>query len=430
MVRPMRLNILVLHHLGDPLRWRVSMVEKELCLPLFALEHNYIAHNVALPLPAFVRDIQFDGIILTQTFLSRRRDPGYYRQALADYSFIKESSAFKIALPQDDYDCSAILDRWLVDWKVDLVYPVCADHWEVLYPQYSTFGRLKQGYTGYISDRLMERARNPKPISLRPIDVSYRAAKLLPSFGRLGYLKGTIGELFGRVATGQGLALDLSTDTIVGSKWFDFIEDSKTMLGVNSGSSLLDPEGLVNRKVQRYLLRHPGASFEEVEAACFPGMDGRYVFTAISPRNLECALLQTTQLLTPGPYSNMMRPWEHYVPLEPDVANFGEVLPVLKDHRRLETIAADCRKQILSFPELRYDNHVADLISEIQQGTKVSSVDRAASVPLFQRYREEMAVLEPAFWRRERLRKRTREFLASVGARRVKYFLVDLFGKS
>ena len=405
------------------------MVEKELCLPLFAPEHNYIAHNLVLPLPVFVRDIPFDGIILTQTFLSRRRDPRYYRQACADYSFIQESPAFKIALPQDDYDCCAILDRWLVDWKVDLVYPVC-DHWDVLYPQCLTSSRLKQGYTGYISDQLLERARNPKATSRRPIDVSYRAAKLLPNFGRLGYLKGTIGERFGRAAAGQGLVLDLSTDTIVGSKWLDFIEDSKAMLGVNSGSSLLDPEGLVNSKVQQYLLRHPQASFEEVEAACFPGMDGQYVLTAVSPRNFECSLLQTTQVLTPGPYSNMLRPWEHYIPLEPDMSNLGEVLPVLKDHRHMETVATRCKEQILSFPELRYGNHVADLIGEIQEGTRISSADRAAGVPLFERYREEMAALEPAFWRRERLRRKTHELLVGAGARRVKYLLVDLFGRS
>src|SRR5262245_22236902 len=80
-----RLCILVLHHLGDPRSWRASMVEHELCLPKFAPDHDYVVCNVAMPLPDFVKDIEFDGVVLTQTFLGRRRHRQIFERILQDY---------------------------------------------------------------------------------------------------------------------------------------------------------------------------------------------------------------------------------------------------------------------------------------------------------------------------------------------------------
>jgi hypothetical protein len=421
-----RLKILVLHRLGDPRSWRTSMAEHELCLPRNAPAHDYIVHNAALPLPDFVRDIDFDGIVLCQTFLSLRRDPPSFRRTLASYDFIARSRAFKIALPQDDYDCSSILDRWLCDWKVDLAYPVCSEHWDVLYPRFGAQGRLRQGYTGYISQQMRERWTNPKPHAARRIDVSYRAARLSPNFGRLGYLKSVIGERFVRAARGRGLVLDISTDprdTIVGGRWHDFIEDSRCVLGVNSGSSVLDPDGSINLRVYDYVVRRPQAPFEEVEAACFPGVDGQYVFTAISPRNLECGLIESVQILTPGAYSGMLQAGAHYIPMEPDLSNAAEIFTTMSDAGQMARIARACKETLLSQPALRVEHHVAEQIGEIAAAARSSTTDR--QLALFERYREHMKRIEPSHWRRARTLGAVHRTLVAMGARRVKRALLQ-----
>lgn len=84
-----------------------------------------------------------DGIVLTQTFLSKRRDPGQFHRVRENFSFVGSSPAFKIALPQDDYTSNAILDRWMDDWNMDLVYPVRTDGWDLLYPIYGRRGQLR-----------------------------------------------------------------------------------------------------------------------------------------------------------------------------------------------------------------------------------------------------------------------------------------------
>jgi hypothetical protein len=407
------------------------MVEHEFCLPQGAPEHDYVVHNTALPLPAFVRDIDFDGIVLCQTFLSRRRDPATFRRVLEDYDFVRTSPAFKIALPQDDYDCSAILDRWLCDWRVDVAYPVVSTHWDVLYPRFMKRGKLHLGYTGYLSGRMCDRWQRPKPASQRRIDVSYRAAKLPPSFGRLGYLKGVIGERFAAAARGRGLALDVSTDprhTIVGSRWHEFLEDSRFVLGVNSGSSLWDPEGTVNLRVYDYMVRHPQADFAEVEAACFPGEDGRYEFTAISPRNIECALIESVQLLTPGPYSGVLEEGVHYLPMAPDLSNADELFARMADRDGVERVARACKEAVLSNQALRAEHHVAELIGSIAAAVRPGRAAAAGQRALVERYHAQAGRFEAVHWARQRAAESLRAALVPLGARRLKRALVRISG--
>lgn len=406
------------------------MIEKELCLPMFASEHNYVVHDFWVPFPNYLKDINYDAIVLTQTFLGARSDPSMRAHMQKHYWSLLQSNRYKIALPQDDYTCNHILDNWLMDWNIDLNYPVCVNDWNVLYPRYSKKGFFKQGFTGYINDSSINDFKGQKKISLRKKDVCYRAANLSPAFGRLGQVKAEYGNRFIKATMGMGFELDVSTrpsDTIFGTNWHDFVQNTKCMLGTNSGSSLLDPVGDIANSVFRYQLRHPRASFEEVEAACFPGLDGRHVFTAISPRNLECALFGTVQILTPGAYGGFMEPWKDYIPLEPNMSNINDAVQLLRSKIYLQEMADRCREKILSFPELRYSNHVNDLIGEIRSNSSITNAERGKSVPIIQRYHQESKVIVDKFWRKKRLRNKIRKVLAENGFRWAKYMIKDLF---
>jgi hypothetical protein len=415
--------------MGDPRRWRSSVRDIEFCLPDYAPEHCYIVHNASLPLPDFVKDIEFHGIVLGPTFLCNRYHPPTLTKTLEAYAFIKSSNAFKIAMPQDDYDCSAILERWVLDWGVDLLYTVCPEHWDVLYPNLSLTGKIRLGYTGYVADKMIDRSRHPKPFAARSVDVSYRARKLAPNFGRVGYVKGIIGDIFLEKAANQGLILDISThpkDTIHGDQWLDFIEDSKFVLGSNSGSSLLDPEGEIRFEVERYLAFHPNASFDEVRDACFPMESERYAFTAISPRNIEAALLETVQILTPGSYNGIMLPEEHYIPFEPDGSNIHDVLAMMRDTVKVRKIASACKDAFLSVKELRYSYHVSEIIDEISTGVykkRISGMDTKKIEHYIQKYNEYIQRYSKCYWPYHRLMLRAKQVAIALGAKRVKYLL-------
>lgn len=425
-----RLAILILHRLGDPLAWRAAVRDLEYLLPDHSPDHDYVVHPAELPVPEFVRNTNFHAIILGPTFLCARFAPHTFAEVKSEYAFVGQSDAFKIALPQDDYDGSGLLDRWMVDWKIDSVYAACSEHWPVLYPNYSKTGRIRQGYTGYIADSWLRRFSNPKPHTDRTIDVSYRANRLPPNFGRIGQIKAEIGDRFAAHPATAGLRLDISTDptaVIPGAGWHDFLEDSKFCLATNSGSSMLDPECVIRACVERQLTANSSATFEEVEEECFKGEDGHYAFTAISPRNLEAALANTVQIATVGPYSDILAPNAHYLPLEPDCSNAADVVSQMQDRARVMRIAAQAREAVLAVPELRASHHATRLIEQIADGVGAKRIQATPPGELqrvLDRYREEVMAKSETFWARRRRRQNIRDVAVALGARKLKRWLM------
>lgn len=405
-----RLNILILHRLG-PVRLAPLFLQRHVfSLSTYFPEHNYIYHDTHLPLPGYIRDASFDAIILDVTFLCVRwAGDAVYNDIKTEFSFVRNSGALKIAFPQDEYDCHKILDDWMCEWNVDVLYSVISSHWDILYPRFHKVGEIRLGYTGYIDEEIIKIA--PKPFASRAIDVGYRARKLPPYFGRIGEIKGAIGEAFSRRAKFFSLKTDIvvgDAGTLLGQSWLDFINNCKFTLGSNSGSSLLDPYGDIQRKVRSYILANPGADFLEVEENCFKGDDGLHAFTAISPRVFEAGLLESCQILVKGDYSHVISPWEHYIPIESDASDFTVVYEAMRDPVLVERLRKNCREALLSFDGLRAKGcafSVIELISSYKTARNIQSstefVDR-----LVVKYNAEMVPAYLAHWRKQFLKQR------------------------
>ena len=367
-----KLNILVLHQMGFPHLRRKAVFDLEYMLPNYASQHNYIVHDCDLPLPEFIKDVKFHAIVLGPTFLCNRYTSKGFQDVLKTYDFIRESDAFKIAMPQDDYDCSEFLDNWMVSWKIDIVFSVLPKFIDILYPNYlAKDGIVKKAYTGYISDELVAQWQNTKEFHKREIDVSYRASLLPANFGELGYIKGAIAQKFVDASSKYDLKLDISTNTkdmIPGNKWHEFMENSKFCLATNSGSDLLDKTGSYRDKVNAYIARFPKATFTQIRDVCFLKEDMRYEMTAISPRNIEAILANTVQIAIPGEYSELLVANEHYIPLESDCKNIDEVVGKMKDISLVSQMAKDSKELILDTKELYYKNHVNEVIELIENG--------------------------------------------------------------
>lgn len=411
-----RLNILVLHCLGDPERAPAFLVHHVFALRKNFPEHNYLYHDATLPLPAYVADLEFDAIILDVSFLTARwAGQDFFRGRKKAYEFVKHSQAVKIAFPQDEYDCNELLDEWMCEWEVDIVFSVISSGWDVLYPRFHRLGEIRLGYTGYVDESLIDRP--VVPFESRSIDIGYRAKKLPPYFGRIGEVKWTIGRDVAQLARQAELNVDIElgdSGTLFGEAWLHFIEDSKFTLGSNSGSSLLDPVGDVQRRVRDILRVKPDASFEVVEAACFPGLEGQHSFTAISPRVIEAALLGSAQILVDGEYSGIVSPAEHFIPIRSDASNFSEVLAQMSDVESVKRMIDRCREAILSVDVLRYKNKsrmVLDLIGDLVSRRNIST-DARKFERVVARYSMEMEQKYKAEWRRQNFRSKVSRAIA------------------
>lgn len=368
-------------------------------------DHNYIYHDTELPLPAYVRAAKFDAIVLDVSLLGMRwANKEFFQGVLRDYAFVGMSNAVKLAFPQDEYDCHRILDDWMCDWRVDVLFSVLDSNWDVLYPKFHKLGKIRIGYTAYIDESLIDAPR--LAFDKRQIDLGYRATKLPPYFGFIGEAKWAIGELVASKVRHTNLACDIvlgDAGLLRGQAWLDFLNNCRFTLGANSGSSLLDPFGDIQRSVKRYLKQHPSADFAEVEAHCFNGLDAQYVFTAISPRVLEAGLLETCQILVNGDYSRILKPWDHYIPIRSDASDFDVVVKAMGDRPLVDRLRQNCRAALLDFKPLRASIHARNILDvaidlKTQKGILTNSTQFAK---LVKRYEIDMAGLFRNHWKRQ-----------------------------
>lgn len=296
--------------------------------------------NTIDPTPPWLAWTAPDLCVLHTTFLSHARW-GYSFEKFRDrFRWIARLRCPKVALPQDEYDHAAVIDEWLLELGVTGVYSCFGpEQWETLYPLLAPGATFHTTLTGFIDEETAASlAGRLVPHSERPLDIVYRARKLPYWLGSHGQLKHRIAEAVQERAGDLGLTTDISTrpeDTIYGGGWLDFVMSGRAIIGAESGSSVLDPRGGIQRQISRLVAERPDITFEEVDAQMPAGWDS-YAFFAISPRHLEAVITKTAQVLVEGRYSGVLEPERHYIPVRRDFSNLDEALDRLRDTDAVE----------------------------------------------------------------------------------------------
>jgi hypothetical protein len=174
-------------------------------------------------------------------------------------------------------------------------------------------------------------------------------------------LKHEIADLFEARAAEYGLETDISTDekdVLYGDDWYRFLLRCKYTIGVEGGSSILDPRGEIKKRTDDYLARNPNSTLEEVEAACFPGLEGSISLFAISPRHLEACVTRTCQVLVKGDYNGILKPGAHYIELKKDLSNAEDVLEQVRNDALRDEITTRAYEDVVESGEYTYRKFV------------------------------------------------------------------------
>lgn len=275
---------------------------------------------------------------------------------------IRNFPGLKAAFIQDEYRMVDRVHEVLRFLGIDVLFTcVPTPEIEKVYPAAKLPGITKiNNLTGYVPDALLR--RRVSALAERPIDVGYRTRQPPFWLGALGREKWQIAERFTREASESGLRLDISydeADRLYGEKWIEFIASCKAMLGVESGASVFDFTGEIQRQVEAYVADHPQASFEEVQAKFLLPHEGRIRLNQISPRCFEAAALRTAMVLFEGEYSGVLEPGRHYIPLKKDFSNFTEVLAALRDTAGLQRMVDRTFTEVACNPAYAYTTFVA-----------------------------------------------------------------------
>jgi hypothetical protein len=287
----------------------------------------------------------------------------WFRERIADYD------GLKVQFIQDEYrwvdDVAARVRELGIDVlysvvptaQVDAVYGGRLPDTEILYT-----------LTGYVPEGLQ--GRRVPPTAGRPIDVGYRGRSVPYWLGRLGYEKVEIGRRFRALAPRLGLNVDIEWTEqarIYGERWNDFVSSCKAVLTSESGASLVDFDGSIERAVNDYIASRPAAAYEDVEAEVLSRFPGRPTINTSSPRIFEGAALRAALVMFPGEYSGVVRPWEHYIPLEKDFSNVEEVAERIRDVPFLEELTARTHADLIGSGEYSYERFVRQFDDEVAE---------------------------------------------------------------
>lgn len=330
---------------------------------------HYLNFAYCNRIPEHIRKTKFDLIIFNTLFLVGRWNVQRFAELIdsEEVRLLRNFDAVKIALPQDEFLHNEILCDFINEYNIDYVYSVAPEsEWAQIYHKVNLekvkFCRI---LTGYIDDDLIDKIHSLVSSSMeRTIDIGYRSV-YATWLGRHGYLKKRIADIFLVEAPKYGLAIDISTDkedTFYGDEWYKFLLRCKYQLGVEGGSSILDRDGSIWKKTENYLSHHPNATFEEIEASCFPAEDGNLSLFALSPRNLECCTTKTCQVLIEGEYNGVLEAGKHYIELKKDFSNIKEVLEIIKNDKLRQEITERAYDDIVKSSKYSYRNFVKYII--------------------------------------------------------------------
>ena len=370
----MQYNFLILHGLPESRQRRITTNNFLTFLERYAPgTHNFLYHQWDQPVTPTIRSIDHHIVVLTSTALnSRRRRPRerYYR-IRDEWLFLASLDAVKIAFPQDDYDHTEELDKLFNGLGVDIVYTVIPHHKDMLYPMCREAAELRGVLTGYVDDATIgSMAEHSKCFEDRSLDIFQRAKMHSPSGGFYSQIKGRMATRFRELSASRGLRVDISTrpaDVLYGDQWLKCLGDSRYVLGCESGASLWDRHGQYRDVVVAYTKRHADATFAEVEAACFPGKDGEYVFSAVSPRLFEAALMGCCQILIEGDYLGVLHPWEHYIPVRADFGNADQAIDATRDHDAARRRIEACYETLINNPAFRYSSLAIEVMEDVER---------------------------------------------------------------
>jgi hypothetical protein len=379
-----RLKVLVLCHV--PLRGANTVLDHCASFRRFSRHDYFYCNPVGKPQPSWMRLDDFDAILVHYSILAVARP--YLLPSWVEA--IRRAKALKMVFLQDEYRRVNERIEGVQALGTDVLF-TCVPFAEVpkVYPA-SALPRTKIfcTLTGFVPDDLGSAA--PDFDRPRPVDVGYRARTLPFWYGALGQEKGLIARRFLELAAGTGLACDISAreeDRIYGKAWVRFLRSCRCTLGTESGASVFDFTGEIERRTVQHLAAHPEAAFEEIRRRFFQDEEGKVRLNQISPRVFEAIACGVCLVLFEGEYSGIIRPGEHFIPLRKDFSNFEEAVRGIRDPACTTAMARRAYQDVVANGQYSYRQFAAgfDRALEMAFGNRSASVataPRRVSVPL------------------------------------------------
>lgn len=327
-------RILIIYHRSLEMSWRSTYTSHLRCIERFTSHECHYLNTAQSRPPRYLTTLEPDAVVFHYTFLALRAEPEF-ATLTERIGFLRHLDCPKALIPHDEQTHADRLCSLIEEFGITHVFtPALESEWAKIYHDATARLKFRTVLTGYVDETILKKIERLATKRRRRIDVGYRSWDVYPQLGRHGQLKGAIGRAFAEHAPRAGLVTDISSnraDALLGDSWFEFLLDCRYTIGTEGGSSVLDRDGSIAERSCAYTATHPGASFEEIEAACFPGVDGGFDYKLLGPRHLEAVMTRTGQILVEGEYGGVLKADTHYIELKRDFSNLDEVIEAIGD---------------------------------------------------------------------------------------------------
>ena len=152
-------------------------------------------------------------------------------------------------------------------------------------------------------------------------------------------------------------------DRLYGASWLSFLANCKFTLTSESGASHCDPSGHLQRQIRflRRAMKEP--SNDQIMRILRLNHRPEIVFSALSGRFFESAMLGVCQVMPRQAYPVGIQPWIHYLPLDTHMRNIKEILAFMKSPDACQQIADNCFHHIMADSRNTYRGFVANVFN-------------------------------------------------------------------
>jgi hypothetical protein len=309
--------------------------------------HEVVTYNPRALRGSVALDLdEFDAVVVHYSLVAI--NDGYLAPSFR--AKLRRFGGLKVQMIQDDY-------RWVHEfWAmfrelgITVLFTLVPEReMEAVWPSVHLPGVEKiHTLAGYVP---LDAGSQPvPPLADRPFDIVYRGRTVPYWIGRLAQEKAWIAQGVASRAEHYGLRCDVDWREgarIYGQSWTEFMSSGRATLGSESGASITDFDGSIERRVRMYQQQHPDATYDDVHRDVLAPYEGNVMMNVISPRVFEAISLRTALVLFPGEYEGIIEPDRHYIPLQKDFSNFGEVVERLRDVAALERMTDVAFEEII-----------------------------------------------------------------------------------
>lgn len=384
----MKKSMLIVYTFSSKGSWRNSFKNHLMCFGKYLNNINVVYYHYEYSrdkLLKILKKISFDFILFDRSFFYIRDylSEDEWQKVLKNFSNDegKWRYAVKGILPQDEYRRVDRIREFIKVAKIDIVYTlVDKKNRSIFYPKeelgYTDIYTILPGYVDE-ADRIYVEGKIKNKGSNRKYDIGYRSRKPSYALGDLGFLKTKITDIFIKKSKQYGMKVNIGNtegknakNVFLNEEWYDFLMDCRVALGSLSGSSIMDTDGRIMKKVNYILKNNPKVSYDEIKKDFLWKYEGKIINSAPSPRIFEAAMTKTCQVLVEGDY-RIIAPDIDYIELKVDFSNIDDVFKKIQDKEYCNIIAENAYMHLIKSDKYTYKKFSRNVLKSLMRIKKV-----------------------------------------------------------